>query len=106
MGTALVCSRWATSRGSDPAYRRCKAVGSVPGYTDTQGVVALEGKGGHCSVKSPSKPAITAAAAKTQEGGLGSGGEQRPLPNTAGPGSPRGTLGWETSSPCGKMVHR
>lgn len=108
VGTALVCSRWATSRGSGTQRIAGVGCGQCARLHRRSGGWSLwRGRGGHCGVKSPSKPAITAAAAKTQEGGLGSGVSSTPYPNTAGPGSPRGTLGLgETSSPCGKMVHR
>lgn len=100
VGTALVCSRWATSRGS--GTQRIAGVGCgqcARLHRHSGGWSLWRGRGGHCGVKSPSKPAITAAAAKTQEGGQGSGVSSAPCPNTAGPGSPRGTRAGRDQQP-------
>lgn len=45
VGTAVVCSRWATPRGSEPRVSPVWAAGTVPGHTDTQGGGRSGGKG-------------------------------------------------------------
>lgn len=94
VGTAVVCSRWATPRGS--GTQGISGVGCwhcARPHRHSGGWSLWKERGGHCSVKSPSKPAVEAAAAKTQKGGLGSGVSSAPSPNTAGPRRPQGHPG-------------
>lgn len=77
----------------NPGHRRCGLQALCQATQTLRGVVALRERGGHCSVKSSSKPAVEAAAAKTQKGGLGSGVSSAPSPNTAGPWRPHGHPG-------------
>ena len=87
----MVCSRWATPSGSGTQGIAGMGCGQCARPHRHSGEWSLwRGRGGHCGVKTPSQPAITAAAAKTQEGGMGGGVSSTPSPNTAGPRQPLG----------------